>query len=165
MTSYPPYNKTSLSRKPCIQDKKVTIERYQEVMVALSESVMKICLKRPLAEKSWWRHIRFAIKPRYLGYHASQIKSYYRTLSGSHGRFFRIRPKKSPEAPLSGEITMTSCPPCNKTSLSRKPCIPDIKLIWNTMRKSWSHFQKPSWKIALSAPWRRNHDNVISDFH
>jgi len=30
---------------------KVTIERYQEVMVALSESVMKIRLKRSLTEK------------------------------------------------------------------------------------------------------------------
>jgi len=187
-------------------------------MVTLSESVIKNCLKRPLAEKSWWRHIRLAIKPRYLGNHASQIKSYYRTLSGSHGRSFRIcvlgmtlncihtdwcpwhdvklhphfivtgsflywcvmRPasqrffihncihhriliisnlvtflgtnslsvlmcskavnqsinqsfrichKKSPEAPPSGEIMMTSYPPCNQTSLSRKPCIPDKNLL------------------------------------
>jgi len=30
---------------------KVTMERYQEVMVALSESVMKNRLKRPLAAK------------------------------------------------------------------------------------------------------------------
>jgi len=29
----------------------------------------KNCLKRPLAEKSRWRHIRLAIKPRYLGNH------------------------------------------------------------------------------------------------
>jgi len=45
-------------------------------MVALSESVMKNHLKRPLAEKSRLRHIRLAIKPRYLGNHASQLKSY-----------------------------------------------------------------------------------------
>jgi len=38
--------------KPCIADKKVTMERNQEVMVALSVSVMKNRLKRPLAEKS-----------------------------------------------------------------------------------------------------------------
>jgi len=57
MTSYPVCNKTSLSRKPWISDK-INVERYQEVMVALSESVMKICLMRPLAEKSRWRHIR-----------------------------------------------------------------------------------------------------------
>jgi len=50
-------------------------------MVALSESAKTNLLKRPLAEKSRWRHIRLAIKSRYLGNHASQIKSYYRTLS------------------------------------------------------------------------------------
>jgi len=48
MMSYPVSNKTSLSRKPCIADKKVTMERYLEVMVALSESVMENYLKRPL---------------------------------------------------------------------------------------------------------------------
>jgi len=51
MTSYPVGNKTFLSREPCIADKKVTMERYQEVMFALSEFVMKNRLKRPLAEK------------------------------------------------------------------------------------------------------------------
>jgi len=35
-----------------------------------------------LAEDWRWRHIRLAIKPRYLGNHASQIKSYYWTLLG-----------------------------------------------------------------------------------
>jgi len=43
-------------------------------MVALSEFVMKNRLKRPLAEKSRLRHIWLAIKPRYLGNHASQMK-------------------------------------------------------------------------------------------
>jgi len=52
ITSYPACNKTSLSRKPGIADKKVTMERYQEVMIALSESVMENRLKRPLASKS-----------------------------------------------------------------------------------------------------------------
>jgi len=37
------------------------MERYQEVIIALSESVIKNSVKRPLAEKSR-RHIRFAIK-------------------------------------------------------------------------------------------------------
>jgi len=32
-----------------------------------------------------------------------------------------------------GGLTMTSFPVCNKTSLSRKPCIPDIKLLWNAI--------------------------------
>jgi len=246
---------------------KVCIERYQEVTVALSESVIIYCLKRPLAEKSRWCHIWLALKPRYLGNHASQMKSYHGTLLGSHSPSFRIRHEKLPEVPLSkkimmtsfpacnqtslarkpcipdktiphgtllgshgpsfrmrhnilhevpssgeitmtsypacnktslswkpsitykklpwntirksspsfrirhekspeslpsGEITMTSYPPCNETSLSRKPCIPDKKLLLNTISKSWSLFQNPSWKIAWSAPWRRNHDDVIS---
>jgi len=45
------------------------MERYQEVMVALSESVMLNSVKRPLVDKSRLRHIRLAIKPRYLGNH------------------------------------------------------------------------------------------------
>jgi len=69
-------------------------------MVALSESVIKNRLKRPLAEKSWWRHIRLAIKPRYLENHASQINIYYGTLARSCGRSFRIRHEKSPEDSL-----------------------------------------------------------------
>jgi len=52
MASYPVGNKSLLSWKPCIPDKKIIMERYQEVMVALSESVMKNRLNRPLAEKS-----------------------------------------------------------------------------------------------------------------
>jgi len=75
-------------------------------MVALSESIMKNRLKRSLAEKSRWRHNRLAIRPRYLGNHASQMKSYYGTLSGSRGRSFIIRQENLPEAPPSGEITM-----------------------------------------------------------
>jgi len=180
-------------------------------MVALSESVMKNRLKRPLLDKSRLRHIRLAIKPRYLGNHASQKKSCYRTLSGSHGRSFRIRQEKSPEAPPGGvvtsypvgnktssrkpciadkkllwnairkswlllqnpswkiawnapgcKITMTSYEACNKTSLFRKPCIPDKYLLWNAIGKSWSLFQNPSWKIAWSAPWRRTDDDAMS---
>jgi len=49
------------------------MECYQEVMLALSESVMKNRLKRPLAKKQRGRHIRLAIKPRYLGIYATQI--------------------------------------------------------------------------------------------
>jgi len=115
-----------------------------------------------MAEKSWWRHIRLAIKHRYLGNHASHTKSYYRTLSGSHGHSFRIRHKNSPEAPPGGGLTMTSYPVGNKTSLSRKPCIADKKLLWNAIRKSWSLLQNSSWKIAWNAPWRQNHDDVLS---
>jgi len=115
-----------------------------------------------LLEKSGWSHIRLAIKPRYLVNHASQIKSYYGTLSGSHGRSFRIRHEEWPETPPGAEITMTSYPACNKTSLSRKPCIPDKNLLWITNRKSCSLFQDASWKIAWSAPWWRIDDDVMS---
>jgi len=128
------------------------MDHYQEVMVALSEPAMKNRLKRPLAAKSRWRHIRLAIIPCYLGNHASQIKIYYGMLSGSRGRSFRIRHEKSPEAPLSWEIMMTSYPVGNETLLSRKLCIPDKKLIWNTIRKSWSHFQNPSCKNRVKHP-------------
>jgi len=79
---------------------KVTAERYQEVMIASSESIMKIHVKRPLAEKWWRRHIRLATKPRYLGNHASYIKSYYGTLWGSHGRSFRSHHKNRLKHPL-----------------------------------------------------------------
>jgi len=61
---------------------------------------------------------------------------------------FRIRHENSPEAPPGGEITMTSYPDGNKTSWSQKSCIRDKKLLWNTIRKSWSLFQNPSYKIA-----------------
>jgi len=100
------------------------MKRYQKVLVALLESVIKIRLKRPQAEKSRWRHIRLAIKPCYLESHASQLKIYNGTLAGSHGRSFRIRHKNSPETPPSGEITMTSYPACNKTSFISKAMHP-----------------------------------------
>jgi len=102
------------------------------------------------------------MKPCHLGNYASQTKNYWGTLSGSNGRSIRISHENSPEAPPCGEIMMTSHRVCNITSLSRKPCIPDKKLLKNAIRKSWSLFQNPSWKIVWSAPWRRNHDDVLS---
>jgi len=140
---------------------KVGTERHQEVMVALSESVMKNRLKRPLAEKSHWRHIRLALKPHYIENHASLTKSYYGTLSGSHGRFFRFRHENSPEVPPSVETTMTSYPLVIKPRYLGNH-VSHTKLLWNTIRKSWSLVHNPSWKFAGSAPWRINHDNVIS---
>jgi len=86
-------------------------------MVALLKSIIKNLLKRPLADKSQRR--------RYLGNHAYQKKSYYGTVSGSHGRSFRIHHEKLREVPPGGEIMMTSYPACNKSLLSRKPCIAD----------------------------------------
>jgi len=110
----------------------VSMNHDYETGVALWDSVKKTCVKRPPAEKSRWRHIHLAMKPRYFGSRASQMKSYWGTLSGNNVPFIIIRHENSPEAPPSGEITMTSHPACNKTSLSRKPCIPDKKLLWGS---------------------------------
>jgi len=93
-------------------------------------------LKHPVTEKSPWRHIRLAIKPRYLGNHATQIKNYYRSLSGGHARSFRIRHEKSREAPPGGGLTFTSYPVSNTTSFSRKPCMVADKLLYGSL--SWS---------------------------
>jgi len=109
MTSYPVGNKASLSRKPCIADKKLLWNAIR---------------------KSW---------------SLLQNPSWNCECS----------------AP-GGGLTMTSYPACNKTSLSRKPCIADKKLLWNAIRNSCSLFENPSCIIAWSAPWRRNHDEVIS---
>jgi len=128
-------NKKSNNSETVRDTRNMSMNHDKETGDALLDSVNKTFVKRPLAEKSRWRHIRLAIKPRYLGNHACQIKSYYRTLSGSHDRSFRIRHKKSPEAPSTGKITVTSYPVGNETSLSRKPCIPDEKLLRNTIRK------------------------------
>jgi len=51
MTSYPACNKTSVISETMHPRLKFTMERYREVMVALSESVMKNRVKRPLAEE------------------------------------------------------------------------------------------------------------------
>jgi len=139
MTSYPVGNKTWLSRKPCIPDETLLRNAIRKSWSLIQNPSWKNRLKRPIAEKSRWRHIRLAIKPRYLGSHASQIKSYYGSLSGSHGRSFRIiRRERTCEVPLNGEITMTSYPASKKTWLSQKPCIEDKKLLLITIMKSWS---------------------------
>jgi len=140
----------------------MSINQDYKTGVALSDSVNKTCVKRSLAEKSLYDVISVGNKTCYLVNHASQLKNYYGTLTGSHGRSFKIIHEKSPEAPPGGEIAMTSYPVGNKTSLSRKPCIPDKKLLWKAIRKSWSLFQNPSYKIAWSASWRIIHDDVIS---
>jgi len=104
-------------------------------MVALSESVLKMHLQCPQAENWRWRHIRLA--------------NYYGTISGSHGRSFRIRHKDVRAAPSGGGLTMTSYLVGNKTSLSRKHTS-HIKFAI-TIKKLWSLFQNPSCKIAWSA--------------
>jgi len=120
------------------------MERYHEVMVALSESVIKYRMRRPLSEKIRRRHIQLAIKLRYLGNHASQIKRLYGSLSRSHGRSFRNRREKVCAALPGGGLTMTSYPVGNTTSLSLKPCLAAKKLLWITIMKSCMlrHFYK-----------------------
>jgi len=125
----PAKNKMSNNSEMVRDPRNMLMNHDYETGVSLSDFANKTCVKRQLAEKSRWRHFRLAIKPRYLGNHASQIKSYFGSLSGSQARSFRIRHENSLEAPPSGEITITSYPACNKTSLSRKPCILDKKLL------------------------------------
>jgi len=112
----------------------------------------------PPAEDGPWRHIRLAIKPRYLGNHASQIKSYYGTLSGSQERFFRIRHEKVRAAPPGGEITMTSYPARHKTSLSQKPCIADKKVTTN-------HYQEVMFALSESVMKSHVKKVTIQHFH
>jgi len=161
ITSYLVGNETSLSRKPCIPDKS-----YYWTLSGSHGRTFRIRHEKsreaPPGVEITMTSYPACNKSTSLGNHASQIKSYYWSLSGSNGHSFRIHHKKSPEAPSGGEIMMTSYTAGNKTSLYRKPCILDKKSLWNTMRKSRSLFQNPSWKIAWNAPWRRNHDDVIS---
>jgi len=102
--------------------------KFQRLHTCLRNQSWKIVWSAPQAEKSRWRHIQLAIKPRYLGNHESQIKRCNGTLSGSHGRSLRIRHEKSPQAPPGGGLMMTSYPVGNKTSLSRKRMHPRCKV-------------------------------------
>jgi len=57
--------------------------------------------------------------------------------------------------PSGGKITMTSYPACNKTSLSRKPCIPDTNLPWNAIGIPVMVARSESVvKNRVKAPWR-----------
>jgi len=133
----PAKNKMSNNSETVRDTPNISINHDYETGVALSDSVNKSCVKRLLAEKSRWRHIRLVIKPRYLGNHASQIKSLYRTSSGSHGRSFIIHHENSPEAPL---VEKSRWRHIRLVIKSRKPCITYKKLLWNTIRKSGSLF-------------------------
>jgi len=102
----------------------VSMNHDYETGVALSDSVYKTFVKSPLAEKSRWHHIQLAIKPSYLGNHASQIKkSYYGSLSGSHGLSFRNRHEKVRAAPPGEGLTMMSYPASKKNLVSSEKCI------------------------------------------
>jgi len=136
--------KTSLFRKPCIEDKKLLWNAIRKSWSLFQKPSYKLAWSDSWRKKSRWRHIRLAIKPRYLGNHASRIKIYYGTLSGSHSRSFRISYENVRAAPLGGVQTMTSYPVGNKTSLTRKTCIANKKLLWNAIRRSRSRFQNCS---------------------
>jgi len=57
------------------------MERYREVMVALSKSVMKKSREAPPGGGLTMTPCPFGNKHRYLGNHAPQIKNYYGSLS------------------------------------------------------------------------------------
>jgi len=101
------------------------------------------------------RHIGFAVD-----------KSYYGSLSGSHSRCFRIRHEKSRELPPGGEITMTSYLACNKTSVSRKPCIADKSTMdhyeENMVALSESVVKKCV-QCSLAEAWRWCHVRPVGD--
>jgi len=125
MTSYPVGNKTSSSQKPCIQDKTLlwnaiwrswSIFQNPPCKIAWSAPAIEITLTSyPACNKtSLSRKPCIPVK-----------KLLWNTIRKSYSCSFRMRHVKSPEAPHGGEITMTSFPAYNKTSLSRKPCITD----------------------------------------
>jgi len=166
MTSYPAFNKTSFSWKPCIPDKKLLWNTIRKSSSLFHNPSCKIVWSSPQAAKSRWRHIRLSIELCYLGNHASQIKSYYGTLSGSHCRCSRIRHEKSREAPPGGGLTITSYPVSNTTSISWKPCMVAEKLLWITIMKYWSlsNFYKKktaninlkNWSVYKCCWWRES---------
>ena len=71
--------------------------------------------------------------------------------TGNNDRPFRIRHYKLRTAPHSGYNTMTSFPVSQKTSLSRKRCMIEMKLLLNTNRKPLLPFRIPSLRVVQSA--------------
>jgi len=123
-------------------------------MVALSESVTKIRVERPQAEKSWWRHIRFGNETSFSRKPCIADK---KLLWNAIWKSWSLLQNPSWiiawNAPLAAKSRWRHIRlACNKTSLSRKPCIPDQDLLWNAIGKSWSLFQNPSWKSREAPP-------------
>jgi len=158
MTSYP------LAIKPCYLGNhssqiKSSMDRNQKFLVAFSESVMKNCVKRPLAEKLRCCHVRLAIKLRYLGNHASEIKSYCGTLSGINGCSSIIRHETLREVPGGGLTNMTY-PVGKTTSLSRKLCIVAKPLPW-IINGSYGSPVRIGHEKVYELSWRRTDDDVM----
>jgi len=161
MTSFPACNKTSSSRKPCIVDKKLLWITIKKSWSLCQNPSWKIAWSAPWQRKhddviSYLQYTLVLSETKQPRYKVS-MDHYHAVMVALSESLFKI----AWSAP-GGEITMTSYPACNKTSLSRKPCIADKTLLLITIRKSWSLFQNPSWNIAWSALLRRNHDDVIS---
>jgi len=64
-------NKMSNNSETVRDMRNVPMNHDYKTGVTLSDSVNKTCVKRSLTEKSRWRHVRLAIKPRYLGNHVT----------------------------------------------------------------------------------------------
>jgi len=91
LTSCPVGNKTLLSRKPSIPDTKLLLNAMRKSPdKEITIMSYPACSKTTLAQKP-----------------CITDKSYYGSLSGSHGHSLRIRHEKSREAPLGGGLTMT----------------------------------------------------------
>jgi len=67
----PAKNKMPNNSETIRDTRNMSMNHDYENGVALSDSVNKTCVKRPLPKKSRWRHFRLAIKPGYLRIHAS----------------------------------------------------------------------------------------------
>jgi len=117
MTSYPACNKASgesLSREPCITDKKLlwnAIRKSWSLFQTGNDVLTTVSNKTSLSQKS--------------------------CMADKKSLWIRIRHEKSCEAPQSREIPM-SYSACKKNLLSLKPCIADKKLQLNSFMKSWS---------------------------
>jgi len=129
-----------------------------ETGVSLLDSVNKTCVKRRIAEISRWRHIRLAIKARFLENHAFQIKSYYGTLSGSHDRSVRIRREEVRAEPPGGGLT--SYPVCNETLLTGKLCT-RIKNFYGTLSGSHGRSFRIGHEKCVLRPLAETDDDVI----
>jgi len=132
------------------------MDHYQEVMVALSESIMKNCVKHPLTEKSRWRHIRFAITSLSRKPFIKAKKLLWNAIRKSFW-LFQTPSWKNTCGALGGGLTMTSYPVGNKSLLSRKPCM-QLNSYYGSV--SWSHvhsFRIRHWKVRaapLTEDWR-----------
>ena len=80
----------------------------------------------------------------------------------SLGHPLSIRLRKVCTAPSSVDITMTSILFCEKTSLSVKRRMIEVKLLLNTNKESGLPILNPSLVTVYSAPWRRYNDDITS---